>query len=165
MGYYLLLKVISKMKTNIIQLILLFLFGFQCYADSLYMNIRMKNGTSIISDITEMPIITFEGGIMSIGTDQIHVDNILKYTIQDNASSIEKIGESEMRVDLCKVGQGIVTVVNLEKQTVSLCDVSGLSLPFATSNAGSTTIIDFSELTSGIYILTIGNQSIKCKKQ
>lgn len=153
------------MRTNIIQLILLFLFGFQCYADNLYMNIRMKNGTSIISDITEMPKITFEGGIMSIGTDQIHVDNILKYTIQDNASSIEKIGEGEMRVDLCKVGQGIVTVTNLETQTVSLYDVSGLSLPFVISNVGVTTVIDFSELSSGIYILTIGNQSIKCKKQ
>lgn len=154
------------MKSIIFSLIILLLNCLTLHAEGLYMHIQLKNSATLVTDITEMPKISFENGIMSIGTERIHVENIVKYTINDSSEeSIELQSADKMRVDLSNVAQGMVTVNNIGNQTISLYDVSGKSLPFKVSKVGQTTTIDFRALTSGIYVLTIGDQPIKCKKQ
>lgn len=128
------------------------------------MNILLKNGTTVISDISTMPKISFEGGIMTINTDQIQVENIVKYTITDgNDTGIGQIENA--RADFSKVGQGLVTIINDDNQQIHLYDVNGMSLPFKVVRHGGTSTLDFSTASAGIYVLTIGNQPIKCRKQ
>lgn len=101
---------------------------------------------------------------MTINTDQIQVENIVKYTITDGNDT--GIGQIETaRVDLSKAGQGFVTIINDDNQQIHLYDVNGTALPFKVVRHEGTSTLDFSTAPAGIYVLTIGNQSIKCRKQ
>lgn len=130
------------------------------------MRILLKDGSTFITDINMMPKITIEDGVMSIGTDLIHVDNIVKYTIHDSKDTgVDQSGSNNMFVDWSRVGEGYVTVTNAAKCPIRLYDVTGMNVPIMLSCNGKMITVDFSNQPSGEYIITVGNHSVKCKKQ
>lgn len=154
------------MRAKNLKLILFFFFSLHAHAEGLLINIMLKNGTMLMADITEMPKISFENGIMSIGIEETHVDNIVKYTIENSSNTgVKHLDSSKQNIDISRIAQGFVAIVNDEGQPVHLYNMDGISLPVKTNRVGSSATIDFSSAPSGIYVLTIGSQSIKCRKQ
>ena len=130
------------------------------------MYIFLKSGDVVMVSICELPKITFDDGIMTVGTDLFQVSNVSKYTIGSGTDDVISIDAGELKVDARRAMDGYVTISNLGKQEIKLFDLSGKEIQFKMKNENENDVlIDFNGQSAGTYILNIGTESIKLLKK
>lgn len=146
-------------------ILLLCIFAMTCiriYAQNLILT--MKSGSNICIKITDCPKITLENGIMSIGTERLHIDNIKKYQFKDLVSSTEKI-KIDFQLDVTHIDKGRVIIENYTGQNICMHNINGIKMPIKTTINNNKAFVDFSKLPAAPYILAIGKESIKIIKR
>lgn len=126
--------------------------------------LTLKSGQSVSIELTEMPKITFEEGVMAIGTENFLVSNVSKYTFDNGSVGIE-IESNDLGIDLRHAAEGYITLGNSNSKPVVLYDLRGVQMPIKTTAEENRTKLDFSALPSGTYIMSVGNEHIKIQKR
>jgi hypothetical protein len=130
------------------------------------MYVYLKNGDVVTFSISDLPKITFDDGVMTVGTELFQVSNVSKYTIGTETDDVISIDAGDLKVDARRALDGYVTISNLGKQEIKLFDLSGKEIQFKMKNENENdVVIDFNDHSAGTYILNIGTESIKLLKK
>lgn len=114
--------------------------------------------------ITDNPKITFDEGVVQILTERYLLMNVRKYTF-DNTGNVG-IKDVVDNSGLAFSQDGNVITLLPKGKTVKLFSTSGIELPIKAKNNGNGMLsIDLSGYVSGVYMLSVGNESIKIKKK
>jgi len=160
------------MKTNNLKwkvLMLLLLFASVIKAAS-GLTVIDLNGVEKQFALSQLGKITFNNGIMYL-YDQSNtllgynaIDNVGQIVVVDDATSVEAVSDSHLRVFADPAQQQIV-VSGLEgSQTLRVYDTSG-KLLLSTKTQADQSRIDVSTLSNGTYLLQFGAQVVKFVKQ
>ena len=126
--------------------------------------LTLKSGQNVSIELTEMPKITFDEGIMAIGTENFLVSNVSKYTFDNGSVGIE-IESNDLGIDLRHAAEGYITLGNSDSKAVVIYNISGVQMPIKITAKENRTKLDFSALPSGTYIMSVGNEHIKIQKR
>ena len=114
--------------------------------------------------ITDNPKITFDEGVVQILTERYLLMNVRKYTF-DNTGNVG-IKDVVDNSGLAFSQDGNVITLLPKGKTVKLFSTSGIELPIKAKNNGNGMLsIDLSGYVSGVYMLSVGNESKKIKKK
>lgn len=145
---------------------LVFIFIAVCYCFPVFCKdncvlIYTKNAAPTLIPFESVEDISFSGDKMSIGTYNFTLQDVEKYEFAD-ASSVISIKDDGCSLQIKFDPKGIVyfdETIKIGPITVS--DISGIPCRIKTAPG----IVDFSHCSPGIYIVSIGSESIKVIKQ
>lgn len=138
---------------------------FVSSASAANMIVFLHSGAQASYETTAEPRITLSDGVMTIGTDVFELSNVRKYTFAGTADALDKVVEN-MNINLSYAGNGYVTIQNYNNQQIALYDVMGRSVPCETHRLSNDLVqVDFSAQVPAVYLLSIGNETIKIFKQ
>ena len=121
----------------------------------------LKSGIQISIPIAEQPKITFNGNVMRIGDGDYQIENVRKWMIGDPELVTVEGVKSE---DGILFRDGILSV-NKTKD-VHIYNTAGMKMSFeAKSSDDGKLCIDFSAWPQDIYIIKVGNETIKIRKR
>lgn len=114
--------------------------------------------------ITDNPKITFDEGVVQILTERYQLMNVRKYTFDNTGNvGIEDVVDNS---GLTFSKDGNVLILSPKGKSVKLFSTSGIELPIKSRNIGNGMLsIDLSGYASGVYMLSVGNESIKIRKK
>jgi hypothetical protein len=160
------------MKTKTILILFLFLLHIG-FVSARSLVIELKDGTKMyyLISLDENPCLVFDKENMSIQSDQFTVSDVEKFYISetDNPNRLENPTQhtgiqSTGLADECLY----IVMENLnpeEQPDVSLFSIDGKLLKSSYSYRGKELVLDTSGLARGVYILKIGNKSLKFQKK
>ena len=126
--------------------------------------VHFSDDSFAVFPITDNPKITFDEGVVQILTERYQIINVRKYTF-DNTGNVgikDVVGNSGLTFSQ----DGNVITLSPKGKTVKLFSTSGIELPIKAKNNGNGMLsIDLSGYVSGVYMLSVGNESIKIKKK
>lgn len=135
---------------------------------SQYLVVQMKSGAKVFFDCNNAPKITFEQNIISISTDLFQIDNVQKYyfsqDLNDGISvpTIEKGNCGPFVIENGKIG----VHVNDISAPLRFTTASGIAVNAEIIVSDKhLLLIDMSGLKPDVYILSIGQESIKILKR
>ena len=129
---------------------------------SLYL--YLKSGAEIVLPLSSAPIISFDNGTVTAGNFQYRFEDVDSYRFDARpTSSIETIGIDSGAIIFDSKGH-LTLYENYDRNEISLFDMDGHSIPCEVSITGNKTTVNFTATSAGIYILKIGNKSIKLRK-
>lgn len=151
---------------SIIITFLLGLFAIQTNAEEHKLHIFQKSGNHVSITIKDRPKITFEDGVMRIGTEDFLVSNVSKYLIgTDDVLGIDGVKENKLHIDANNAVNGKVSIDNYSGQLIKMYSSNGMEVSCDVKVTNSHAIIDYSSLPAGVYILSIGKETIKIQKR
>lgn len=126
--------------------------------------IHMKVGNKVLVPINKCPKIIIENQKFSVETEQYLISNISKYTFADYAKSIEN---TVVKKGLLFNQEGHVFVqVSNSESAISVYSVDGKILNAdVRMRDNNVADIDLSNFPLGVYLLSIGGETIKIHKQ
>lgn len=149
-----------------------FLFVALClfitvHAQNTFLNIHLKTGTFISIPVENTPKITFEDGMIMIGTESIQVSNVLKYTLGTNMEDgMDNVAaDNALQIDAKDIDKGIIVADHYNGQDVRLYNTNGVEFTFRKTVNDRQLIADISALPAGIYLLSVGKETIKIQKR
>lgn len=146
-----------------------FLFSllvYNSYAESQKLHIIQKSGNHVSIPIAEQPKILFEDGVMRVGTEDFLVSNVSKYLIgTDEMLGIKGVQENNLHIDANDAVNGKVRIGNYNGQVVKMFSSDGIEVACDVKVASNHAVIDYSSLPAGVYILSIGKETIKIQKR
>ena len=126
--------------------------------------VHFSDDSFAVFPITDNPKITFDEGVVQILTERYQIINVRKYTF-DNTGNVG-IKDVVDNSGLTFSQDGNVITLSPKGKTVKLFSTSGIELPIKAKNNGNGMLsIDLSGYVSGVYMLSVGNESIKIKKK
>lgn len=129
---------------------------------SLYL--YLKSGAEIVLPLSSAPIISFDNGTVTAGNFQYRFEDVDAYRFDARpTSSIEAIGIDSGAIIFDSKGHLTLSEI-YDTNEISLYDMEGHSIPCEVSKSDNNTTVIFTETSAGIYILKIGNKSIKLRK-
>lgn len=141
--------------------ILMLAVGLSTYAAVNCVAVYDKNDEVSIIPIDDASEISFDGSIISIGSYSFNMDLLKKYMFADSS----QLGIQDIDGDvpgLIVDPKGIITFDDgMSDATVDVCNVNGIVQTFRRN--GNT--VDFSSLPPDVYIVKIGQASIKILKK
>lgn len=153
-----------NMKT--LNCILLILTCLNCYAEDQKLHIIQKSGNHISIPTTEKTKILFEDGVMRVGTEDFLVSNVSKYLIgTDEMLGINGVKEDNLHIDANDAVNGKVSIDNYSGQSIKMHSSNGMEVPCNVSVISNHAVVDYSSLPAGVYILSIGKETIKIQKR
>lgn len=151
------------MKAILLTMVVLFVSCI--YADNSHLILSLKSGRLITLDISDAPKITFKGGVMQVGSEQLLVSNISKYWFGSSANGIEQAKQS-LDVDAREASKGIVTINGYDgREALALYKPDGVQMPINVTVNNRCAKVEFSALPAGVYILMLGEESLKIFKR
>ena len=126
--------------------------------------VHFSDDSYVIFPIKENPKITFDEGVVQISTERFQLSNVKKYTLE----RAENVGVEGVLSDgkLSFSRDGSVISLSPNGKVVKLFSVSGIEIPVKIKDTGNGKVaIDLGAYSSGVYMLTVGNESIKITKQ
>ncbi len=154
-----------------ISLFLGLILGQLLASDSSEMIVISSDNSETAYVISNIEKITFNSGVMTVHNSSSDSDHTLLTTRKIVFSLVETSDEntekedSNIKVYPNPVVNTIYINGNIEDKTVSIYSISGNKYKTNTNSYNGTTSINVSDLTTGIYILQIGNQSVKFTKK
>lgn len=127
--------------------------------------LHFADGSYAVVPLEGNPQITFDGAVMQINSERYQFSNIRKYTFADseNAGIYEAVEGSTERISFDK-DHLVVHLSNLG-QTVRLHTVNGIEIPVDTkADAHGMLRIPIPQAPNQVYLLTIGNETIKIRR-
>lgn len=125
----------------------------------------MTDGSKLVFPLKSEPRITIDDGILTIGVRNFIFSNVKKYTFGD----MESDGISEILVNNGHYEiNGDILYVKPSNQSmpVTLCTIEGIMIPVKKQiDTNGNLIIQLPEGYNGILLLSIGNETIKIKRQ
>lgn len=157
------------MKQRLI-LFLLSLFALGAWAQQTgpRLVVWQKNGEKVYFQLDDLPETTFEDGLLVIKCQgqaavQYQLENVLRYTYENVVSAID-LQPNERSVMLNRQGD-TVTLQNLPAGTIArLYAANGALLETAEANSGQPLTLSVSQRPAGVYLVKVGNQTIKLLK-
>lgn len=127
-----------------------------------YMTVHLKDGKTVGFEVSKRPVIVFENGSMTVGTDRFRLVDVAKYTFSDTPLSVLEF-EADCRADVFVSRDGKLMFRRGESGSeVCLYTLSGISVPANVGQKDEDWIeVDVSRLSSGHYLLTNGSLSLK----
>ena len=126
--------------------------------------VHFSDDSFAVFPFTDNPKITFDEGVVQILTERYQLMNVRKYTF-DNTGNVG-IEDVVNNSGLTFSQDGNVITLSPKGKTVQLFSTSGIELPIKAKNNGNGMLsIDMSGYVSGVYMLSVGNESIKIKKK
>ena len=134
-------------------------------ASAANMIVFLHSGAQVSYETTAEPRITLSDGVMTIGTDVFELRNVRKYTFVGTADALDEVVEN-MDINLSYAGNGYITIQNYTNQPIALYDIVGRTIPCEIHRLSNDLVqVDFSAQVSAVYLLSIGNETIKIFKQ
>lgn len=153
------------MKSLII-IFLLGLFAIQTKAEDQKLHIIQKSGNYVSIPISNQPKIEFSDGVMRVGTENFLVSNVSKYLIGTNeVLGINGVKENNLHIDANDAVNGKVGIDNYSGQAIKMYSSNGMEMPSDIKVASNHAVVDYSSLPAGVYILSIGKETIKIQKR
>ena len=150
---------------HIITIVLLF-FGLSAYsAPRDCIILHFMDGSYVVVPLEGNPKITFDGNIVQIDNERYQFTNVRKYTIADSENSgiIDIRDGNSGRVSFDK--DQMVVRLNSPSQTVRLHSAVGVEIPIDTKpDVNGVLRIPIPQSPNQVYLLTIGNETIKIRK-
>ena len=160
------------MKNKNILILFLFLLHIG-FISARSLVIELRDGTKMyyLISLDENPCLVFDQGNMSINSDLFTVSEVEKFYISetDNPNRLTTPQQEEAFKSTGRAAESlhiIIESLNPDKlPKVSLYSIDGKSLESSYSFKGNELILETSGLARGIYILQIGNKSLKFQKK
>ena len=127
--------------------------------------LHLMNGSKLVFPLTSEPQITIEDGILTIGAKNFIFSNVKKYTFGDMES--DGISEIEISNGHYEINGEILYVKPLNpSMPVTLCTIEGIIIPVNRQfDINGNLIIQLPDGYNGIFLLSIGDETIKIKRQ
>lgn len=136
------------------------------YAETKKLHIIQKSGNYVSIPIADQPKILFEDGVMRVGTEDFLVSNVSKYLIgTDEMLGINGVKEDNLHIDANDAVNGKVSIGNYSGQVVKMYSNNGMEMPCDVKVTSDHAVVDYSSLPAGVYILSIGKETIKIQKR
>lgn len=136
------------------------------HAENQKLHIIQKSGNHVSISISDQPKILFKDGVMSVGTEEFLVCNVSKYLIgTDEMIGVDRVKDDNMHIDANDAVNGKVSVENYSGQLIKMYSNNGMEMPCDVKISSNHAIIDYSALPTGVYILSIGKETIKIQKR
>ena len=129
--------------------------------------VHLSSGDKVAFKLDDTPIITFDGGVMTIATQRWQITDVRKYTIADYATSIVgNNADAETNGRWSEDGRYFCIHLNDRSAKVRMYTAGGIEVPL-TCKADNDGIIriDMSRMGYDIYLLTVGNETIKIRRR
>ncbi|MDE5999928.1 MAG: hypothetical protein K2H04_07670 [Bacteroidaceae bacterium] len=137
-------------------------------SDTNYLVIHLSSGTRLTLPVEDRPQITFDGSVLCISTERFLLSDILKYTFSENdAVGIETIDADKPGVSLKRLdGEKIAVGVKDASAMVRVYSASGVEQPIrrTASEEGAVTL-DLTGLVPGVYVISVGGETLKIRKK
>lgn len=136
------------------------------YAETKKLHIIQKSGNYVSLPIADQPKILFEDGVMRVGTEDFLVSNVSKYLIgTDEVLGINGVKENNLHIDANDIVNGKVNIDNYSGQAIKMYSSNGMEVSCNVSVISNHVVVDYSSLPAGVYILSIGKETIKIQKR
>ena len=128
--------------------------------------VHFTDGSYVVFPLERSPQVTFDGGVVQIADKRYQVTNVRKYTIGDSEhAGIEAINSGDTKQPYSFDGNTIVVKVGANSQKVSLHTAGGVEIPIsAKPDANGFMRIPLPSHSEQVYLLTIGNETIKIRR-
>lgn len=147
-------------------LIILLALPFHANAQEHKLHIIMKSGSHVSIPIAEQPKISFSNGVISVGSEDFQVSNVSKYLFgTDEVLGVNAVARGEILINADDANRGNVSIINYKGEMVKLYAANGIELPVKVTVTGNEAKVDYTNQPAGIYILSVGEETIKFKKQ
>lgn len=126
-----------------------------------------KNGPKVYYDLDEDPRTTFKNGLLTITTSKMSTDyqlsNILRYTFENITDAVSS--PESPNFGFRQKGDDI-TITGVEKETqATMYDVSGLMITTQKSDGNNPLHFTLEGRKPGIYMIQLGDQTLKFLKR
>lgn len=138
----------------------------QVYAQEQKLHIIQQSGNHVSIPIANQPKIVFENGVMYVGSESFLVSNVVKYIIgSDEALAVKDTVKDGLHIDANDAANGKVLIENYNGQTIKVYGTNGVEMPCKVTVSGTSAMVDYSTLPTGIYVLYVGKENIKIQKR
>lgn len=144
-------------KKYILQIFFLFI-ATSIYAESKNLIVFLKTGTQICLPVTESPKITFNGSLMCIGNNDYSIENVAKWVIADPDNITQSVGGVHSSGTII-YNNGILIVG--KQSNVKVYNMAGAQMPVRVKNGQ----VDMTALPQGTYVINVGGETLKIRKQ
>lgn len=131
--------------------------------------IYLNSGTKIIFPVEDKPLITFEGNILCINTERYQITDVKKYTFSRNEEvSIQEIEDDKNNATFRVIDGERIAIINAKDPSVDVHIYSSKGIEHNVNkenDADGNIVIDMAGLMPDIYIIAIGNETIKIRKR
>lgn len=130
--------------------------------------IYLSSGTTLSFSVEEKPQITFEGNLLCVNTERFQITDVKKYTFSEN----EAVG-----IETMDAGKGGLALTRLdgEKIAVSVKDASVVVRVYSSKgieqnihkviSKDGKVILDLTGLMPDVYVIAIGDETLKIRKK
>lgn len=143
------------------------ILALQVRAQERFLHIILKSGSYVSLPVADQPMIVFDKGVMYVGSESFLVSNVSKYIVgtEDDVTGVDKAAKDGLRIDASDAANGKVQIENYNGQEIRMYDASGVEVPCKVTAKGSTAMVDYTALPIGIYLLSVGDETIKIQKR
>ena len=151
------------MMKRFISILSLICLSLAAFAESQYMIVEMKNGTSVSFLLADKPVVTFQNSYLEINKDAqttYAIENVNKFYFKEGESTNNEITPVES-LRVISVDENTLEVQNAQPNlTVSLLSIMGVTISQVNVNEEGSALINMPD-RAGVYLLLVGNQSVK----
>ena len=137
-------------------------------AESNSLVIYLNSGARIVFPVEEKPQMTFEGSILCINTDRYQISDVKKYTFSRNeAAGIQEVEGGKNNLDFNFL-DGEKMAISVKDPSVSIRIYSSNGTEYAVKRENGTNgnvVIDMAGLTPDVYIVAVGEETLKVRKR
>lgn len=159
----------KQKRLLLLTMVFLTCFFAKAQSPSQQLVVCLKAGEKVYFDLAQQPETTFEDGKLIITTDNstvsYHLENVLRYTFEGDVTAISspKIQPGQLRYSQ---GNDVMKFEGLPEGTrLELYSTDGKLLSVHEAQDGKATVIYFSGMPSGTYILKANDATIKFLKR
>ena len=157
-----------RMKAKIIAaLALLFSVAPMAQADERdCLLVHMASGGSVLFPLSGEPMITFDGGVVTIATERYQVSDVRKYTFGNYAAGITGTENDAAAGGYSPDGRFFCVRLKDTSVQVRLYTAGGVEVPLGLKpDAEGVIRVDMNRLNRDVYLLTVGDETIKIRRQ
>lgn len=138
------------------------------FADETNFVLEFKDATKVTFALSEKPVLTFGTGMLHIASENTSVEyplnDILEFSFKSLPTNIENVNSDNLIFIITDVNNIIIQGAS-GNENVSVCDITGKSMPVEINRKSQFIEIDTTMLSDGIYIINVNNRhSIKIIK-
>lgn len=154
------------MKQTLLFIFLIFL-ALHIQAEEKKLHIIQKSGSCVSIPIEEQPKIMFESGVMYVGNESFLVGNVSKYLVgtDEILLAVKDVAKDGLHIDANDAANGKVQIENYKGQTIKMYGTNGVEMPCKVTVDGTSAMVDYSALPTGIYVFSVGKENIKIQKR